>query len=438
MAVPIVRLNTTFVELPAAWFCALFLLQTTTREAGKQWRRSVLMALIAAALCAAKTTYLPPVVLVCVFFYLGSWRKNQSRATVAAGALWAVLTGLFLVPWMLDLHAKEGTYLFPLLGRGYDASAYGLIPLPSGSKGSSTWQGATSVLFPALPLAGPLLLAFLAIPLRRLRQPARDTADLALGSLLLSGALSVFVISSSTGGESLGRYCLPFELPALLLFLGWLLAPSAPAASTVWGWSRLATAATLLYLALLGWLFDVRLSEYRRYAEDARLRTPPSASWFDGAQETRRLQALQAAVPPGQRLMARLFVSYALDFRRNPIFLPDFTGMAGFRPGMPLDNDLCRLVEYFERNQIRYLAFDHARMLPDDYDPGVQLAALLANPGGNGRHGWLHVQMKVSHLEQQQLLRLAALYPQVYDDGFVSVVRLNYPTSRVKAHADSE
>lgn len=241
--------------------------------------------------------------------------------------------------------------------------------------------------------------------------------------MLLGSALSIFAIASSTAGESMGRYSLPFQIPAILLFLGWLVYRPLTAGPVI-RWRRSIAVLTGLYLGFLALMFGVRHAEYRRYAEDARLLTPAGDSWFDPDREVSRQRALQAAIPPRERFLAHLFVSYALDFRRNQIFLPDFTGMAGFRPGMPIGRDLSTLVQYLDRNNIHYIAYDYGRAPQDKYDPGTSLAAVLADPTRYGRHGWLYVQMKVANLEQQQLMRLAKIYPHVYDDGTVYVVHL--------------
>ena len=44
----------------------------------------------------------------------------------AAGCL------IVLGPWMIAQHATSGTYYYPLLGKGFHYSSYGLYPPPSG------------------------------------------------------------------------------------------------------------------------------------------------------------------------------------------------------------------------------------------------------------------------------------------------------------------
>ena len=43
--------------------------------------------------------------------------------------------------------------------------------------------------------------------------------------------------------------------------------------------------------------------------------------------------ALQAKVPPGERMLVSLDYACILDFKRNPIWLADMPGCAGLPPG---------------------------------------------------------------------------------------------------------
>ena len=92
---------------------------------------------------------LPAAVAMCGFYFL-AWVVYQRRARpLQQAALWAGVLLACMTPWMVDMRHKEGTFLFPILGRGYDASAYGIIPLPNGSHeaagSAATWVWLTSV-----------------------------------------------------------------------------------------------------------------------------------------------------------------------------------------------------------------------------------------------------------------------------------------------------
>ena len=426
--VPVDRWNATFVLLPAALFCCLFLIQIDPSLEGRpEWIRSLLLGLTAASLCCLKSNYLPPSILMCAFYYLGRFVVEKRASALRDGFLWGTITLALLLPWMIDMKHKEGTFLFPILGRGYDASAYGLIPLPSGL-GSESGFAALWVWVTILPTAGPLILAC-ATGVAAYRRKWEGKWTVPLCAFLLGAAVAIAAIASSTGGESVGRYSLPFQAPALLIFLAFLyrwrkLVPRLP-----WWFKGMGVVAALSLL-LLGYVFGIRHGQYRKVLEDARLVTAPDESWFNPVIEARRIQALQATVPAGERILARLFVSFPFDFRRNQVFVADYTGMAGLPPGMPIDKSPQVLREYLLRNRIRYLAYDPKRTtLPDD-DPGTTLSQLLADRQKYGRHGWLYMQVKVTNSEQRLFSVLARRYKHLYDDGIVYVLDLQSPAAR--------
>ncbi len=425
--VPVDRWNATFVLLPAALFCCLFLIQIDpSLDERPEWIRSLLLGLTAASLCCLKSNYLPAAILICGFYYLGRFVVEKRVNALREGFLWGAITLALLLPWMLDMKHKEGTLLFPIFGRGYDASAYGLIPLPNGLRSESGFA-ALWVWITILPTAGPLILAGgAAVAAYRSKWEGKWMVPLC--ALLLGAAVAIAAIASSTGGESVGRYSLPFQAPALLIFLAFLyrwrkLVPQPP-----W-WFRWMGAVMALSLLLLGYVFGIRHGQYHRVLEDARLLTAPDESWFSPPVEARRVRALQATVPAGERILARLFVSYPFDFQRNQVFVADYTGMAGLPPGVPINETPEVLRKYLLRNRIRYLAYDPTRTaLPDD-DPATTLSQVLADRQKYGRHGWLYMQVKVANSEQRLFSRLARTYKHLYDDGVVYVLDLQTPGS---------
>ena len=58
--------------------------------------------------------------------------SNTKLKVVLEVGLATVLVGIFILPWMIYLYQSSGTLLYPILGKGYHASAYG-ITFKSGS-----------------------------------------------------------------------------------------------------------------------------------------------------------------------------------------------------------------------------------------------------------------------------------------------------------------
>lgn len=421
LLVPVDRWNATMVVLPAALFCALFVIQLHPALGNRlNWRRAILLGMTGAALACMKSNYLPAAILVCAFYYLAWFVYRRRAAPLVQGLLCGAVLLLCLLPWMIDMRHKEGTFLFPILGRGYDASAYGIVPLPNGSH-SEVGSAATWVWITFGLMAGPLLVALgaLAIAFRR-RVESVWIAPLA--ALLSGSVFAIGAIASSTGGESIGRYSLPFQLPALIIFLAYLIACRKSLHKWPW-WLIVGGASTLVALAGFGFAFGARHGDYRKYLEDARLVNPLQGWRLDMHREEHRVRDLQARVPPGERILARLFVTYPFDFKRNQVFVADYSGMAGLPPGMPIEKGPVAMQNYLLSQRIRYLANDPKRTTLPYVDPAISLQELLDGKH-YGRHEWLLLQVKVAEAVQQTFSELAQVCPHVYDDGQVYVLDL--------------
>jgi hypothetical protein len=426
LLVPVDRWNATMVVLPAALFCTLLLIQIHPDLGGRlNWRRTVLLGMTAAALSCMKSNYLPTSVAICGFYY-AAWLVYRRRATpLLQGVLWAVVLILCMLPWMIDMRHKEGTFLFPIFGAGYDASAYGAIPLPSGSHGQMG-SAALWVWLTTLPMATPLVIALggLALAFRKRVEAAWINP---LAAMLAGSVVGIAAIGSSTGGESIGRYSLPFQLPALIIFLGFLVACRRELRQWTW-WLIGSGAATVVALVVFAVAFGVRHHDYERYLEDAKLANFPDRPQVNLEREEQRVRSLQARVPAGARILARLYLTYPFDFRRNQVFVADYAGMAGLPPGMPIEGGPEQMRAYLLSHGIRYLAFDPKRTMFPDEAPDSSLQSLLHGNRNYGRHGWLVLQVKVSDAVQTTFAQLGERYPHLYDDGFVYVLDLDTRT----------
>jgi len=406
---PVYRINATFVVLPAALFTALFLVVLTPRPG---LRRGLLLGLLVGAISTLKSNYIPPALAICgLYFAIEVFRA--ARATLLEFCAFAASVTAVVLPWMIDLKQAEGTYLFPVLGLGYDASAYGIMPLPSGVHHwinfANVWVWITAGAY-SLPYLAALVLAATSI-----RKKVENGFTTALIAFLGGTTVAIPMLASSTGGESLGRYSLPFQVPALLIFCGFLLRWRRhwPQPRRAWTIGAMVACGSVLCLAAL---FGIAHGQYRTYLEDARVLTPRPDAWFDVNTERQRVQNLQKAVPPGQRILARLFVSFPFDFRRNPVLIADYPGMAGLMPGMPVDGpDTLRA--YLLANGIRYLAFDYRRTRFPDDDPQTTLWETIRQPYLYGRHRWLYTQVKLANSEQRAFAALGRSRVHLFDDG---------------------
>ncbi len=422
--VPMRRLNATMEVLPAALFCFLFLIEISEElDQVHRWLRPALLGLTAGAICTVKSTYLAPAFLVCASFLLAELFTRRFRTVLVRSAICLVSASVCLAPWMIDQRGKEGTYLFPVFGRGYQASAYGLVPLPSGSM---AFYLAPDLWLAIASLAGPFVAAIVLVSVGKRQENAKYALQAI--SFFFAIALAVVALGMATGGEAIGRYTLPFIAPGLIVYLAYFLQFKREFRDKPL-WLGAAALFCCVWFSAIVIRYGIREGIYREYATDLGWTSPMPdlLVGFDAVKERNRLSAIQATIPAGEPILEHLFVSYGLNFRRNPIYVADCLGMAGPPPGMPIVDGADSLRRYLLAHSIRYVAFGYAgrgRMRLEETAPTLTLKQLAADPKAGGRHAWVYILNKVAYDTQTNLDELSRKYSRVYDDGEACVFDL--------------
>ncbi len=204
---PQLQFNLTFVILPYALFCGLVFLAADTDELeSRPMLQALLLGAAAATIASFKSTYLPHGVL----FFLCIGLLHARRRGIAAGLRTILFASLgclvVLLPWMIANHAASGTWFYPLLGKGYQYSAYGLFPPPS--SGNSLKIIVKVMLF-NVPLLGVLIAEWFWCE--------RDERTRVLAALTASALVASILVGIATGGDSVRRYNYPAILAAILL-----------------------------------------------------------------------------------------------------------------------------------------------------------------------------------------------------------------------------
>jgi hypothetical protein len=174
------------------------------------------------------------------------------------------------------------------------------------------------------------------------RQRSRLLVAAGLGTLGLLVAASM--VDVATTGLS-ARYAFPLFMPAALLALTVLAAPSAPLTPIF----SPRTVAIGMSMCLIGSLWYGSALSFKGMLSS--LRKPPQ-NLAQGAEQT---HALQAAVPAGQRILTVYPRVYQMDFRRNPIWQIDLVGACSPPPGLPLGQGGEKVRDYLRHNGVRYM-----------------------------------------------------------------------------------
>ena len=173
------------------------------------------IALLFSAVCALKSSFIPEAAMLfmALYFYRFLDAKNK-RMLVYEFLLSGCLVLFFLSPWMTAMRQSSGTFLYPLLGKGYDGSRYGIFL--SGYQQMSVsnlltlgFQTMNIVFFMFLPLA------FYLCVLKW--QASFDSRKLVLIFLTSLGAMAIAAFS--TGGYDVYRYTFPFAYPTVIILI---------------------------------------------------------------------------------------------------------------------------------------------------------------------------------------------------------------------------
>ena len=445
---PQLQFNLTFVLLPSALFFGLVYLAANRKLLAEHPALlALLLGAVTGAVAAMKSTYLPHGVLFAGCLALFHWRRRGFASGLKTLLLAALGAFVVMAPWMIASHSASGTFFYPSLGPGFQYSAYGLYPAPSGA-------GISIILHKVVPFCLPLLLLFLVEWIlwtswnfkTRGERDVQTEAILALSAAALGAALLVGI---ATGGDSVRRYNYPCMLPAiLLLYIVFSRRANAvfPARSPVVSpvvsqigfktrrWLILQTCTVLLIVL-------AAVSIWRNKLTNEFLQIPRGlkAAFLDTPIVTPSVHAeyaaMQRALPPNlgsqaDGTLATVGNSFLLDFRAHPIDIADYPGAASLAPGWPSRQDGEALAQYLLAHHLRYLVYNYADFA--GFDEGAP--HVIADPS---RTQWIHSEARIALRSHQQYAEVARTRRHLYDDGSMYILDLATPATSSNSEGPS-
>jgi hypothetical protein len=413
--VPQITVNLTFVILPIALIVALlwFLYRAVENESTLAVRFTLAAGLLAGCTIALKSTFLPAVGCFCLFPFL-ILHPRRLRG-IALPLLAGVVALLALAPWMLAMKAETGTYLYPVLGRGFDYTAHGLfknfhIPL--------TARTFIKLFLQALALGGVALAALVL---------GRGRRILYAVSVLIAAAIGITAFNLATGGDWVWRYGFPQFLAAVILFAVIAAAefqddPRAPNAR------NLVTAGMTALLFCLVY-YDVSGKDPMPFRE-VRIETPLYWKGLAASLSGRRLasqtlraeyQAISVALPAHSVVLENVAYPYLLNQKTQTIDIADWPGAAGPPPGWPFPDHSEAVAQYLRQNHVRYLLYDYR------FGQWIDINSCTVMEYIHPYSTELIVLFWLTLLTHNQFDHLRARYRSVYDDGTIAAVDLEQP-----------
>jgi hypothetical protein len=402
---PQLQFNLTFVLLPSALFFALVYLAAHRKLFTENPALlAILLGAVTAVIATTKSTYLPHGVIFVLCVALIHARRRGLPAGIKTLLLGAIACFIVMVPWMVASHATSGTWFYPLLGKGYQYSAYGLYPAPSGA-------GISVILHKVLPFCAPLVLL---VALEWFLGD-RDEQGEAILALSAAGLVATLLVGISTGGDSVRRYNYPCIIPAmLLLYVVFSRRRNAAPSARQWPILQTLTVLFIAYTAITTWdqKFTNEFDQIPIGLKAAFAETPiVPASVAD------EYSALQRSLPTNAGAIASVTNGFLFDYRANDISVADFPGAASPPPGWPSHGDGEALAKYLLANKIRYLVFSYADAVIFD-EVAVQV---LHDPS---RTQWIKSEQAISLRSHQQYAELAHSRNHLYDDGQMYILDL--------------
>jgi hypothetical protein len=397
------------VTLPAALFTAFFLVETADETSSIS--RSLLLALLAAAVTTLKSTYLPVALAILLGFYLLRLRKRTWLRVLREALISALVFLVILLPWMLDMKRKGGTLLYPLLGNGYEIAAYGPVP-----------HFISAGLYPVE--AGLALLIVCAAAAAAHWTAARRLPDADKISIMIFAiGLVVLPISIAVAGSSLSRYTKPFLLPCALLLLASIARiPEMGRPITARRLIAGVCAATLILGLVVYGKGDKDFIFYQHMFAQRQLATALDEELYyvltDDflAREREREFKLQSAIPPGDAVYASILPTFEMNFQRNSIYVADIPGMSSLPPGMPTQGAPAALRSYLLSKSIRYVAYSRKTTAGMD--------DVINAPPPKPERAWPRMESLNAADVNLQILALSETYRAIYDDGDERVIDL--------------
>ncbi|NYF50656.1 hypothetical protein [Tunturiibacter gelidoferens] len=405
---PQLTFNLTFVLLPSAFFFALVYLAAHRKLlAANPTLQALLLGAITGVLATTKSTYLPHGVIFVGCFALFQTRRRGLSSGIKTLLLAALSCLIVMAPWMIASHATSGTLFYPSLGKGYQYSAYGLYPAPSGA-------GLSILLHKVVPFCAPLLF-LLGLEWYLGDRDEQGEAILALSAAALCATLLVGI---GTGGDSVRRYNYPCIIPAmLLLYIVFSRRRNTFPGSRRWPILQTVSILFIAYTAITTWRnkftneYDQIPLGLKAALQDTPI-VPPSV--------TAEYAAVQRAIPTDAGVLATVTNSFLFDYRANAISIADYPGAASLPSGWPSRGDGNALASYLLAHNLRYLVCSYADFVPLDHEA----VKVLHDPS---RTQWIHSEQAIILRSHQQYDELARTRRHLYDDGQIYVLDLAEP-----------
>jgi hypothetical protein len=404
--------NITTGLMPIVLFLTLFMtLDWENLKSSKFTTNALIIALITAAICSVKSNLIPAVGL----FFIASYtcyiltaNKDKKIIAITEFITSSLIILILLAPWMISMYQSSGTFLYPILGKGYHITAYSDYNLFS-----SKW---TITKFLEIIVSTITMTSFVALIILSLVSFCSRNWQIVdrepVLCLTISASLGSIIMALSTGGGDIDRYTFSYLYATLFILIinACAFSESVPKKS----FSKIPVAMILVGTIIGGNL----INEFSRKNNIGNIRVGLSNMPLVSNKEKKQYTQMQEAIPQSEKILTRLEKPFLLNFGRNQVFIVDLPGEAGPPPGLPIFKGGEALAAYLTSHSIRYVAYAYAN------EAGYPKKLVQERLKEKWVNEWVRSTSKLTFDFQDSLKELGQSRQRVYDDGEIFVIDL--------------
>jgi len=377
--------------------------------------RSLIVGLLAMAICTLRPTYTAASIAYVVFAYLAALvTHSQRKEWLIDGLAAAGATLVCLLPWMALNQMTVHTIMFPLL-RGYVRSDFGFMGRVTWAE-ELRWMWMNLFTLKPIQTLGVFFIGGFVLPASRRSR--------SLHALLLASTagflLTMHMFRSHDDTDSMARYYLGFTVA---LALAATVKTIDEASRRRGGEAILAAALCTVGLAdqFLATRGDVAsLYIDRITALETIIKSRGSPVYIGPLEEL--FTRMQNSIPKGAGVLLMLDHSYLLDGRRNRLAQFDTPGVMG-PGGFPTFEGAEAWAEYLLKHDIQYVIYQiGGSSIEYQYDIWKSRRAFVVPPSRRG--GYIKLLAKFELTSLDTLEHLGKTRENIFVDGDIHVINL--------------
>jgi hypothetical protein len=357
-------------------------------------KQSFLFGFLLASFVILKGTFLIPAFLVAGTHYLwrawfnrGLWVLKEAVITLASFIF-------FLMPWLVSNYHLHDTAFYPLLGKGFSNT---------GSSTLLTYAQFIENELEFLPLYGLLLTSWVLLNSRAIDLRRKHYTTILVFAVIVGTTL----LAATPGGFFRYSYITLATPTAFLLTLY----VSNRANQFIPSFQKLSLRANKFILYFLIIISSVLMLHQTKRASLIFIK---NGFWATRAGDLNAnlgsYKQMQSLVPSQASIITQTTTPYLFDFSRNQIYVMDYPGNAGIKPGIPFMEGATDLANYFKLNNICYVAHSYL-----NWEHQRNNQRFLADM--NSTYTWNRNLSTRSYLTNEQLIEFGKYFEVVYDDG---------------------